>query len=279
MSKKIYATYRNNFEASGIPIGSDDERHGYGVGSLWLYDGYLYRCTDATASNAVWARVESKELFETITAGENLVYGDLVYLKSDGKYWKSDYTTSATCATELRIAYDTISANATGRAYICGEVASSGLTVGSRYYVGSSGAFCLEANIPDTEGIIIRYVGTAKSSTSLLFFPDSNYYETTLISGGSGVGYGRSVNTGQSGSVSAGSTALTDYVYIFTGAGTLTLPTAVGNTNSYTVKNRHTSNITVSFTGGQNADGSTSITIVPNQSLDFISNGSNYVII
>jgi hypothetical protein len=102
-------------------------------------------------------------------------------------------------------------------------------------------------------------------------------YELATISGGSGIT--RSINIGQSGSVSAGATASTDYVYIFTGLGTLTLPTAVGNTNQYTVKNSHSANITVDFTSGQNADGSTSITIVPNQSLDFISNNSNYIII
>ena len=65
-------------------------------------------------------------------------------------------------------------------------------------------------------------------------------------------------------------------VYEFTGAGSLVLPTAVGNTAIFMVKNRHTANITVAFTGGQNADGSTSILITPYQALQFISNGSNY---
>jgi hypothetical protein len=65
-------------------------------------------------------------------------------------------------------------------------------------------------------------------------------------------------------------------VYEFTGAGSLVLPTAVGNTAIFMVKNRHTANITVTFTGGQNADGSTSILITPYQALQFISNNANY---
>ena len=65
-------------------------------------------------------------------------------------------------------------------------------------------------------------------------------------------------------------------VYEFTGAGGLVLPTAIGNTSIFMVKNRHTSNISVTFTAGQNADGTTSITLVPYQSLQFISNNSNY---
>jgi anti-anti-sigma regulatory factor len=119
--------------------------------------------------------------------------------------------------------------------------------------------------------VTVKINGTPTSANS------SGVIDLGTISGGSGIT--RSVNASQSGSVTAGATALTDYVYIFTGAGTLTLPTAVGNTNRYTIKNRHSSSITVAFTSGQNADGSTSISIAPYQSLDFISDNANYNII
>jgi len=65
-------------------------------------------------------------------------------------------------------------------------------------------------------------------------------------------------------------------VYEFTGAGSLILPTAIGNTAIFMVKNNYTLNITVTFTGGQNADGSTSISLIPYQALQFISNNTNY---
>jgi hypothetical protein len=80
---------------------------------------------------------------------------------------------------------------------------------------------------------------------------------------------------GQSGAITATATSGI-VIYEFTGSGSLTLPTAVSNNAIFMVKNRYTANITVTFTSGQNADGSTSIAITPYQALQFISNNSNY---
>ena len=78
-----------------------------------------------------------------------------------------------------------------------------------------------------------------------------------------------------------GSTVSTDYVYLVSGTTTLTLPTAVGNTNKYSVKNTGVNTVSVATTGVQTIDGSASpITITEaNASLDFISNGANWFII
>ena len=80
---------------------------------------------------------------------------------------------------------------------------------------------------------------------------------------------------GQSGTVNATNT-FGIIVYEFTGAGNLILPTAIGNNALFKVKNRHTENITVTFTAGQNADGTTTIILTPFQALEFISNNTNY---
>lgn len=82
-----------------------------------------------------------------------------------------------------------------------------------------------------------------------------------------------------SGNVSAGATALTDYVYFIAGAHTVTLPTAVGNTNLYTVKNNHSASVNLATTSSQTVDGVTSPTIRPEQSLQIISNGTNWNIV
>ena len=82
-------------------------------------------------------------------------------------------------------------------------------------------------------------------------------------------------NNSQTGSIAATATSGI-VIYEFTGAGSLILPTAVANKAIFMVKNSHTANITVTFTGGQNADGSTSISISPYQALQFISNNANY---
>jgi parallel beta-helix repeat protein len=93
-------------------------------------------------------------------------------------------------------------------------------------------------------------------------------------SGGSS-GITRSVNN-VSTNTTAAAAANTDYVYNCTSALNLTLPTAVSNTNRYSVKNDSSGTVNVIFTSGQNADGSTTIAMIPNQALDFISDGTNY---
>lgn len=96
-----------------------------------------------------------------------------------------------------------------------------------------------------------------------------------VISGGSGIT--RSIVV-TSGNVSAGAMASTDYVYLIAGAHTVTLPTAVSNTNRYTIKNNHSASVALAFTGAETADGG-GVTLAPQASVDLISNGTNWSII
>jgi hypothetical protein len=70
-----------------------------------------------------------------------------------------------------------------------------------------------------------------------------------------------------------------DYVVFISGTnGAVTLPTAVGNTGRYTLKNIHTADKTVSTTSSQTIDGGT-LTILPGDSVDVISDGTNWRIV
>lgn len=91
----------------------------------------------------------------------------------------------------------------------------------------------------------------------------------------SGSGAVRSISSVSTATVAAAATG-TDYVYLVSGTTTLTLPTAVGNTNRYTAINSGSNTVTVNTTGGQTITGSASITIKPNDSYDFISNNTNW---
>ena len=82
-----------------------------------------------------------------------------------------------------------------------------------------------------------------------------------------------------SGNVSAGAVASTDYVYIVAGAHIVTLPTAVGNTNLYTINNSHTSDITLATTSSQTINGVTAPTLIPDQAVQIISDGTNWRIV
>jgi hypothetical protein len=112
---------------------------------------------------------------EVLTAGENLVAGDVCYLKSDNKYWKADADAEATASTELRMALASISADATGVFLRVGPYTTTGLTVGPYYVSTTPGA--ITATAPSGSGDIVRLVGMARSSTNLYFDPDQTYLE------------------------------------------------------------------------------------------------------
>ena len=97
--------------------------------------------------------------------------------------------------------------------------------------------------------------------------------DVTFSATGGGGGSVRSINSISTSQV-AGSASGTDYVYICTGTITLTMPTASGNQNLYTIKNAGTGTITVLPDGGDTLGNDVSI-IMPLRytSVDLISDG------
>lgn len=74
-----------------------------------------------------------------------------------------------------------------------------------------------------------------------------------------------------------GSTAAVDYVYLVSGTTTITLPTAVSNSNLYTIKNVGTGVVTVNTTSSQTIDGSLTITMpLQYTSVDIESDTANW---
>lgn len=123
-----------------------------------------------------------------------------------------------------------------------------------------------DINLIAGSGITISY---SKNQTT-------KYTDVTITGSGSGSGIIREINN-IAVNTAAGAVAGTDYVYNVSGTTTLTLPTAVGNTNLYSVKNVDTGIVTVATTGGQTIDGSASASL-PIQYLEITlySDGSNW---
>lgn len=97
--------------------------------------------------------------------------------------------------------------------------------------------------------------------------------------GAAGIVFSRSVNSVSTNGTN-GSAASTDYVYLCSSTITRTMPTAVGNTNRYTIKNVGAGVITVATTGGQTIDGAATATLSTTyESIDLVSDGSNWNII
>lgn len=114
--------------------------------------------------------------------------------------------------------------------------------------------------------------GTPSSTT---YLRGDNTWAT--VTGGSGITRSiASIST----PTTAGATASTDYVYFVSGTTTLTLPTAVGNTNRYTVKNTGSNTVTVATTSAQTIDGSSTVTLpVANTAIDLISDNANWRVV
>jgi len=108
------------------------------------------------------------------TCGENVVAGNLLYLKvSDSKWWKTDADLVATLDDViLGIAQGTGTANGliTGGVLIKGvDPNQSGLTANSLAYASNTAG-----GISSTSGTITRVVGVSKSTTSIDFDPEFN---------------------------------------------------------------------------------------------------------
>lgn len=103
----------------------------------------------------------------------------------------------------------------------------------------------------------------------------TKYTDVTIsATGGSGSGIVRSVNS-IAGDTTAGSAATTDYVYLVSGTVNLTLPTSVGNSNLYTIKNIGAGTVTITPQGGELIDGQANLQLpVQFTSVDLISNNS-----
>lgn len=98
------------------------------------------------------------------------------------------------------------------------------------------------------------------------------------VTGGSGSGITRevySVNSNQT----AADAATIDYVYFLSVGATLTMPTAVGNTNEYHIKNVTSNNVFVNFTGLETGEGETTLTIPAYNSITLYSDNSNWWIV
>jgi hypothetical protein len=105
---------------------------------------------------------------------------------------------------------------------------------------------------------------TTISATNYLNLPPSSVKSINSVS----------INT------NAGNNSNTDYIYFASNTITITLPTAISNTNSYVIKNVGTGTITINTTLSQTIDGSlTALIKVQYLSLTLISDGANWNII
>jgi len=121
----------------------------------------------------------SAGLKTTLTAGENLVFGDIGYVKSDGKIWKADADAIAT-SSALFFCLATIAADAAGAFLALGFVRNDGWTwtVGGLIYLSTT-AGGMTQTAPSGTDDVIQVVGVATHADRMYFYPQLVQVEHT----------------------------------------------------------------------------------------------------
>ena len=115
--------------------------------------------------------VDGSMALDNITYGETLIKGQLVYLKTDGKYWLADNTSESTCSTEIRLILEDGVADDEKLALAKGQYIGSAFTAGKEY-VGTSGTITTSK---PTGSNIVRIVSTAINATTRYFDPSKTW--------------------------------------------------------------------------------------------------------
>ena len=115
----------------------------------------------------------------TNTAGQNLTFGQLVYMKSDGKMWKAD-ADATTTTPAIAMAAENISANASGTFLRVGWARDDSWTwtVGGRLYVSVT-AGGISQSVVGGSGDVSQPIGVAESATIIYFLPSMT--DVTLV--------------------------------------------------------------------------------------------------
>lgn len=113
-------------------------------------------------------------------AGESLVFGDAVYLKSDGKWWKADATTLAT-AELVALATESKSADENIRVMLWGFARNDAwdwtITDGSKLIYLSETAGAMTQTAPSGEDVVLLPLGWATHADRMYFRPDTVRFE------------------------------------------------------------------------------------------------------
>lgn len=107
----------------------------------------------------------------TMTAGENLAAGDLIYVAVAGTVFKADANTAGKEA--IGFVLSSISAAASGTVYLGPGVITglTSLTIGSRYFLSAGTTGGITETPPSGASDLVQVVGHAKSATELFFNP------------------------------------------------------------------------------------------------------------
>jgi len=149
--------------------------HGFAPkGTNWLASTGMTLTETLATDNTAFGLIVSK------TAGENLVFGDVVYFKSDGKVWKSDANDSATYPA-VGLAIATINANAAGNILLKGIARDDSWTwtIGGVLYLSIT-AGAMSQSQPTATNDAIQVLGVSHPNEDTIYWNPSIDYLTHI---------------------------------------------------------------------------------------------------
>lgn len=252
----------------------------------------------STGTNAPVATRISRNTNQSIPTGTG--WTDLVLstsnYQSNGTFWTSGATTTIP---ETGLYFVTTEATFEGAGLLTMatinlqlEAVISGVTtiIGDdekQLAIGSKGSLFVFAQRYFTVGDVIKNQVKHSDSGSLTLLSQGTHSPDIIITkvngaqGASGTGgIVRLIANVSGGNITAGTTANTDYVYYVSDGSQITLPTAVGNTNRYTIIRTGISTVPIATTLSQTINGATSPLnlIMQYTSVDLMSNSSDWFI-
>lgn len=114
----------------------------------------------------------------SMTAGENLVFGDIVYFKSGGKCWKADATSGSAAYPAMGMAIATIGANAAGDILLHGTARDdswASWVVGGVIYLSKTPGAMIQSYAGYIINDVIQVIGIATNATRIYFNPSPDY--------------------------------------------------------------------------------------------------------
>src|SRR3989338_8773974 len=118
----------------------------------------------------------------SMTAGENLVFGNIVYFKSGGKCWKADATSGSAAYPAMGMAIATISADAAGDILLNGTARDdtwNWTTVGAVLYLSKTAGAITNSYASYTASDVIQVIGIATNADRIYFNPSPDYITHT----------------------------------------------------------------------------------------------------
>jgi hypothetical protein len=119
----------------------------------------------------------TQAIFDSATVGESVAFPNLLYLKSDGKWWKADADAASTMP-GLRMALESKDADATCSMLVMGRVRDDdwNWTVGGLIFA-STDAGGLTQTAPSGSTDIVQVVGVAYHADKMIFNPEQDTLE------------------------------------------------------------------------------------------------------